>query len=190
MFSSFSLCICFFHSRCVSFFPSLLLPPPKPSILSSPTPRNHPLPPPLPPSNHAHAQSCALLCVCPFVPLGRCATLADPRRRCCGAEPTKPGGAPPKRGTLLVLTPPMTQWMEKNTTCACQQPTDWLKRAILTVLCCALWFFLHSLCLSNLLFSCCWQSCSFLNSFFSKYYTLVRITKDFTFLTYYFLLQS
>ena len=142
MFSSFSLCICFFHSRCVSFFPSLLLPPPKPSILSSPTPRNHPLPPPpLPPSNHAHAQSCALLCVCPFVPLGRCATLADPRRRCCGAEPTKPGGAPPKRGTLLVLTPPMTQWMEKNTTCACQQPTDWLKRAIATVLFCAVWFF-------------------------------------------------
>jgi hypothetical protein len=126
----------------VSFFPSLLLlPPPKPSILSSPTPRNHPLPPPLPPSNHAHAQSCALLCVCPFVPLGRCATLADPRRRCCGAEPTKPGGAPPKRGTLLVLTPPMTQWMEKNTTCACQQPTDWLKRAIVTVLFCAVWFF-------------------------------------------------
>ena len=175
----------FFYTRgvCLSFLPFFFF------LLqnhpSSPPPLHKTMhTPPLPPSNHAHAQSCALLCVCPFVPLGRCATLADPRRRCCGAEPTKPGGAPPKRGTLLVLTPPMTQWMEKNTTCAClQQPTDWLKRAIATVLFCAVWFFFHLLCLSNLLFSCCWQSCSFINSFFSKRYNLIRITKDFTFLT-------
>jgi hypothetical protein len=127
----------------VSFFPSLLLPPPKPSILSSPTPRNHPLPPPSLPLT-TRTRRVAHFCVC-----ARSFLLDAVRRwRTLGAaaaaerSPQNPGGAPPKRGTLLVLTPPMTQWMEKNTTCAClQQPTDWLKRAIATVLFCAVWFF-------------------------------------------------
>ena len=191
MFSSFSLCICFFHSRCVSFFPSLLLlPPPKPSILSSPTPQNHPLPPPLPPSNHAHAQqSCALVCV----PVRSSWTLCDaggpssPLLR-SGAHKTRGGPSKKRHPSCLDPTNDTVNGKKHN---LCLSTTNWLTKTSYCdclVLCCVVFF--HSLCLSNLLFSCCWQSCSFLNSFFSKYYNLVRITKDFTFLTYYFLLQS
>jgi hypothetical protein len=45
-------------------------------------------------------------------------------------------------------------------------------------LCCVVFFFICCVFLTFLLFSCCcWQSCSFINSFFSKRYNLIRITK-------------
>jgi hypothetical protein len=80
----------------------LLLQSAKPS--SPPPPKNHPLPPPPAPSNHARARELHVpLCVPES--LGRCAMLAEPRRR--GAEPQRPG-VPSKTQGPSLLTPKTT----------------------------------------------------------------------------------